>query len=110
MSLNLSHIKSSEALRQEQFRVRERLKLQEKDFKKRFQQLPAEIAAASANNLIPRFLRGKVTDTALNGGKFLINKFFVADDDHNKSLITQTRETGVIPFVKTVFRMFKGKK
>ena len=109
MSSHLSHIKSAETLRQEQYRVRERLKLQEKEFKKRFQQLPAELAAASANNLIPRFLRGKVTDTALNGGKFLINKFFVADDD-NKSLVSQTRKTGVVPFVKTVFRMFKGKK
>ena len=110
MNSNLSHIKSAQAIRQEQYRVRERLKLQEKEFKKRFQQLPAELAAASANNLIPKFLRGKVTDTALNGGKFLINKFFVADDDNNRSLITQTRKTGVIPFVKTVFRMFKGKK
>ena len=109
MTSDLSHIKSIETLKAEQYRVRERLKDHEKDFKKKFQQLPGELAVASANNFIPRFLRGKVTNTALRGGKFLIDKFFVDEDPNKPRLIGKAKKTGVIPFVKTVFRMFKGK-
>ena len=110
MTSDLSHIKSIEALKAEQYRVKERLKVHEKDFRKKFQQLPGELAVASANNFIPRFLRGKVTNTVLGGGKFLIDKFFVEDDPNKPNLIDKAKKTGVIPFVKTVFRMFKGRK
>lgn len=109
MSLPLSHIKNVETLQQERFRVQQRLQLHEKEFKKKIQQLPGELAAAGANNFIPPFLRGKVTDTALNGGKFLINKLFVTGDSNEKGLIKTTAKSGIIPFVKTVFKMFKGK-
>jgi hypothetical protein len=39
----------------------------------------------------------------------LIDKFFVDEDPNKPTLIGKARKTGVIPFVKTVFRMFKGK-
>jgi hypothetical protein len=108
---NTEAIKSLADLRQQQQRAKERLHYYEADFKKKFQQLPGELAVASANNFIPRFLRGKVTDTALSGGKFLIDTFFVAPDQTTAN--TQglpIRKSGVIPFVKTVFRMFKNRK
>jgi hypothetical protein len=111
MNSNTSHLNSIEALKLEQLKVRQRLTQHEKEFKKKFQQLPGELAVASANNFIPRFLRGKVTNTALNGGKFLIDKFFVSEDDTNKTnIITKANKSGIIPFVKTVFRMFKARR
>lgn len=111
MTSDLSNIKSIETLRAEQHRVRERLKNHEQDFRKKFQQLPGELAVASANNFIPKFLRGKVTNTALRGGKFLIDKFFVDEPANTgQGLIGKAKKTGVVPFVKTVFRMFKGRK
>ena len=111
MSSGLSHIKSIENLQEEKFRVRERIREHESQFKRKFEQLPGELAVAGANNLIPRFLRGKVTNTALQGGKFLIDKFFVSDANSGKpTLLGKAKKTGVIPFVKKVFKMFKGRK
>jgi hypothetical protein len=109
MPAPLSHIKSVEALRQERFRVQQRIIEHEKEFKKKLQQLPAELAAAGANSLIPPFLRGKITNSALNGGKFLINKFFVTPEANQRSLLPASSKNGILPFVKTVFKMFKGK-
>jgi hypothetical protein len=104
-------IKSIADLKMEQHKTRERLKGHTLEFKKKIQQLPGELAVASANNFIPRFLRGKVTNTALSGGKFLIDKFFVDPEENSVIAKGQSiRKSGVIPFVKTVFRMFKGRK
>jgi hypothetical protein len=102
-------IKSVADLRREQQLARQRITTYEEEFKKKIQQLPGELAVASANNFIPRFLRGKITNTALSGGKFLIDKFFV-EPDQTPRAIQATRKSGIVPFVKTVFRMFKGRK
>lgn len=110
MSNDLTHIKSVATLKQEQEIIRSRLKMYEKEFKKKFQQLPGEMAAAGANNLIPRFLRGKVTDTALNGGKFLINKLFVSEDEEKKTLVPAVKKPGLFSIAKNVFKMLKKKK
>jgi hypothetical protein len=108
---NIQSIKSIADLKVQQQKTRERLQHYELDFKKKIQQLPGELAVASANNFIPRFLRGKVTDTALSGGKFLIDKFFVEPGQTNATPTRlPLRKSGVIPFVQTVFRMFKNRK
>jgi hypothetical protein len=105
-----SHIKSLTDIATERQRLKTRLTFYEKEFKRKFQELPAELAAAGANNLIPKFLRGKVTDTALSGGKFLINKLFVSDDDTKPSIIGRAKSGGLFSVAKTVFKMFKGGK
>ncbi len=105
MSANLSHINSIEALQKEQERVRNRLRQQEVELKRKMQELPAELAAAGANTFIPKILRGKVTNTALKGGKFLINKFFV-DGDSSLKLLPGIKKQGLFSVVKNVFRMF----
>jgi hypothetical protein len=108
---NTQTIKSLADLKQQQQYTKQRLQYYEADFKKKIQQLPGELAVASANNFIPRFLRGKVTDTALSGGKFIIDKFFVEPDQSNTNTSgLPLRKSGVIPFVKTVVRMFKNRK
>ena len=104
-------IKSIADIKLEQQRTKARLQVYEADFKKKIQQLPGELAVAGANNFIPRFLRGKVTNTALSGGKFLIDKFFVESENNPQGSIgLPIRKSGVIPFVKTVFRMFRNRK
>lgn len=109
MPILLTHIKDAQTLRQERFRVQERIKGHEREFKKKLQQLPGELAVAGASSVIPGFLKGKVTNTALNGGKFLIDKFFVSSEPGAKGLLNSTKKTGVIPLVKTVFKLLKGK-
>lgn len=105
-----SHIKTLADIKEERQRVEKRLNYYEKEFKRKLQELPAELAAAGVNSVIPSFLRGKVTDSALSGGKFLLNKLFVSGDEGKPTLIGQARKTtGVIGLAKTVFRMFKGR-
>ena len=108
MSNNSSRINSIEALQREQQLVRNRIKQHEVELRKKLQELPGELAVVGANTFIPKILRGKVTNTALNGGKFLINKFFVDSDD--QKFLPGIKKPGVFSVVKKVFRMFKGKK
>ena len=108
MNKGLAHINSIDALKTEQLKIKERLMLHEREFKRKFQQMPAEVAAASANNFIPKILRGKITNSALNGGKFLINKLFVTEDD-KPNFVQKASKKGIFTFAKTVFRMIKGK-
>jgi hypothetical protein len=48
-----------EALRREQMIVRARIKGREDELRLKMYEIPAELAAAGANTLIPKFLRGK---------------------------------------------------
>ncbi|TDH23012.1 hypothetical protein EXU57_18295 [Segetibacter sp. 3557_3] len=107
MTHDLSHINSLETLRTEKRVIRNSLNQQEADLKRKMQELPAELAAAGANTLIPKMLRGKVTNTALKGGKFLINKFFV--DSNGPKLLSGPGKPGVLSVVKNVFKLIRKK-
>ena len=103
MEYDFSHIKSVDDLKREQFAVRQRIKMHQDSIQRKMYEIPAEIAAAGANTLIPGFLKGKVTNAALNGGKNLINKFFVPEE-----------KGGVVPglikhsgLIKKVFSLFR---
>jgi hypothetical protein len=111
MDYNTSHIDSLEALRREQQLIRQRIKRHENEIKLKMYEIPAELAAAGANTFIPKIFRGKITDAALNGGKKLINKFFVPEDDTPQNLLTQgvKRSGGVISLIKTGIKLFKGR-
>ena len=78
---DLTHITSLEALRREQLVVQARIEDREHELRLKLYEMPAEIAAAGANSLIPKFLRGKITNAALNGGKRLINNLDLAVDN-----------------------------
>ncbi len=107
MTHDLSHINTLETLRTEKRVIRNSLKQQETDLRRKMQELPAELAAAGANTLIPKMLRGKVTETALKGGKFLINKLFV--DNNRPKLLPGSAKPGVLSVVKTVFNLIRRK-
>lgn len=103
-----STIDSLEALQREQFIVRERLKFRESVLRSKIQQIPGEMAAAGANSFIPKILRGKVSNAALNGGKSLINWYFGANTSPVSKVIGGTiKKVGLLSGVKTVLRMFK---
>lgn len=98
---DLSHITSIESLKREQLVVQSRIKEQENDLRLRMYEIPAELAAAGANSFIPRMLRGKITDAALNGGKKLINHFFVPQENQPKNLLTYTiKNPGIFSIVR----------
>ncbi len=111
MSNNFSHINSIAALQHEQQRVRSRIKQQEVELKRKMQELPGELAVVGANSFIPKILRGKVTNTALKGGKFLVNKLFVDSEPTKKGWSSSGKASGAFSIAKTLFKILKpGKK
>lgn len=105
-----STIDSLEALQREQFIVRERLKTREGVLRNKMHEIPGELAAAGANSFIPKILRGKLTDAALNGGKSLINWYFSPKDQPGRSLVKgAAKKVGLLSGVKTIFKMLKGR-
>ena len=112
MKYNLAHIKSLQSLQKEQEVVRQRLKEEENELRLKMYEIPGELAAAGANTFIPKILRGKITNAALNGGKKLINGFFAPQDQQNQNLLTYAakRPAGVLSILKKGFGLFKAIK
>src|SRR3712207_1979936 len=108
---DVSHITTVEALRREQRIVKLRIKDREEELRMRMYELPGELAAAGANTFIPKILRGKITNAALNGGKKLINRFCVPKDAQPQNLLTQAiKKPGILSIVKTGIQLLRGKK
>ncbi len=112
MKYNLSHIGSLQALQREQEIVRQRIKEEEHELRVKMYEIPGELAAAGANTFIPKILRGKITNAALNGGKKLINGFFAPHEQQNGNLLTYAakRPSGVISLLKKGFSLLKSAK
>lgn len=109
---NLSHITSAEALKREQIVVKARIKDRENELRLKMYEIPGELAAIGANSFIPKLLRGKITNAALNGGKKLINNFFVPGETKQQNLLTHTIKNpgSVFSLLKKGIGLFKGKK
>ncbi len=98
---NLSHVVSLDALLREQALVKTRIKNREEELRMKMYEIPAELAAAGVNSVIPKFLRGKITNAALNTGKKLINSFVVPNDPNNQNLLTHTvKNRGIFSLLK----------
>lgn len=111
MDYDLSHINSLETLQREQQLIKQRIKHRENELRLKMYEIPAELAAAGAKSFIPKMLRGKITDAALNGGKKLINKFFVPEDETKRIGWTKGNKTGsVISLLAKGIKLFKGRK
>lgn len=112
MKYNLSHVNSLQALKREQQIVRQRIKDEEHELRMKMYEIPGELAAAGANTFIPKILRGKITNAALNGGKKLINGFFAPADEQNGNLLTYgvKKPAGVLSILKKGFSLFKALK
>ena len=107
---DLSHITSLEALRREQLVVQARIEDREHELRLKLYEIPGELAAAGANSFIPKILRGKITNAALNGGKKLINNFFVPKETQQKNLLTHTiKSRSIFSLLKKGVGLFRGK-
>ncbi|HSU51830.1 MAG TPA: hypothetical protein VLJ41_14595 [Segetibacter sp.] len=112
MKYNLAHITTLQALQREQEIVQRRIKEEEQELRLKMYEIPGELAAAGANTFIPKILRGKITDAALNGGKKLINGFFAPQSQQNNNLLTYAakRPSGVLSILKKGFGLLKSVK
>ena len=110
MPYNSPQITSLEDLQREQFIVRERLKTRQSSLQNKMYQIPGELAAAGVNSFIPKFLRGKVTNAALSGGKKLINGYFAPDDGSTANMVSgAVKKVGLLKSVTTIFKLLRGK-
>jgi hypothetical protein len=75
----LPPIHSIEDLKREQKKVKLRLQQQEVDLKQRVREIPGEFAKSAVSSLIPSFLSGRISNTALDGLRSGINWFFSKD-------------------------------
>ena len=110
MPINSYQITTLDDLQREQFIVRERLKSRQQSLQNKMHQIPGELAAAGVNSFIPKFLRGKVTNAALNGGKKLINGYFAPDDGSTGSLVSgAVKQVGLLKSITSIFKLLRGK-
>jgi len=108
---DLSHVTSLDALRREQIVVRQRIKDHEDLLRTKMYEIPAELAVAGANTLIPKMLRGKISNTVLNTGKKLINTFLVPENQQKQKLLTHTvKNKGVISLIQKGIGLFNSRK
>jgi hypothetical protein len=109
---DLRHITSVEMLQREQVAVKARIKDRESELRLKMYEIPAELAAAGANSFIPKILRGKITNAALNGGKKIINSFLVPGETKQQNLLTHTikNPSGVFSLLKKGIGLLRSKK
>lgn len=106
----MSHITSVAALQKEQAMVRQRITRREDELKMKMYEIPAELAAASVNSMIPDILRGKITNAALNGGKRILNSLLVPDTKQKSDLLTTTvKHRGIFAAIKRGIKVIRGK-
>jgi hypothetical protein len=107
-----SDIDSLEDLQREQRRLRARIRVQESELRDRVKQVPGELLAAGANAIVPRFLAGKITGTAIHFGKNLVNKLFAKKEDGQEGspLLGAAAKMGLFALLKVGFNAFMKKK
>lgn len=106
---NMNHINSLEALNREKILVRKRLERHKDALSLKLYEIPAELAAAGANTLIPGFLKGRVTNAALSGGKKLINRFIVPEEKSNSALPSVMKGISLVRGIKKAISLWRGK-
>lgn len=110
VTYNTGHIQSMEALVREQRVVQERIREKEEALRNKLYEIPAELAAAGANAVIPKILRGKITEAAINGGKKLINNFLAPQNRlPDGTLATAVKSKGVLSLLKKGIGLLKRK-
>ncbi|MBE7172059.1 MAG: hypothetical protein INR73_15840 [Williamsia sp.] len=70
-------IRSLEDLRVEQQALRQRIRAREEVLRERISHVPGELFYSGVDNVLPGFIRGKVSSLALGAGRGLINSFFL---------------------------------
>lgn len=101
---NIIRITTVDELRHEKMRVQHRIERRRHELSLKLYEIPAELAAAGANSLIPSFLRGKVTNAALSGGKMLINKLLVPNEHGQNALPAVSKG---VTLTRKIFSLFR---
>ena len=86
--------------------VKKRVKAEEQVLKDRLQELPGQLLYTGVKYVIPPILSGKITNTALEAGKSLVDMFFVKKDDQpNTGLSKSLKKAGLLTALKWGVRL-----
>ena len=89
--------------------VKLRVKAEEKVLKDRLQELPGQLLYTGFKYVVPPILSGRITNTALDAGKSLVDLFFVKKDPVEgsaKSIISHSvKKAGLMTALKFGFRL-----
>ncbi len=70
-------IRSIADLRREERALRQRIRVKEEELLGRINKIPGELFYSSVDNILPNFIKGRVSSVALNAGRGVINTFFL---------------------------------
>ena len=102
---------TKETLQQEQRRLKQVIKQQEDDLRKRVQQVPGELLYAGVDFILPDALSGRISDKILSAGRNFINKSIVKKTSGNTSkLVTAAKQAGVFTILKIAYNAFIRKR
>jgi len=109
-----SDIDTMEDLQREQRRLKAIIRGQEKELRGRVKQLPGELVYTGINAVVPGFLSGKITTSALDFIKNLVNKIFAkkeaGEESHGSPLLGAAGKMGLFALLKVAFNAFMRKK
>jgi len=107
-----SNIDSLADLQREQRRLRACIQVQEKDLRQRVKQVPGELFQAGANAIVPGFLAGKITSSAIGLGKNLVMKLFSKKEEgeNGSPLLGAAGKMGLFTLLKVGFNAFMHRK
>lgn len=94
-----------EELREGRKSVKQRVVLQEKMLKDRLQELPGQLIYTGVKSVLPPLISGKITNSVLNGGKALVDHFFVKGGDKDKPLLKVVKNVGFLTAVRWGVRL-----
>jgi hypothetical protein len=103
------HIRNLAELHAARKIVRVRVRREEQVLKDRMQELPGQLLYTGFKYVIPPLLSGRITNTALEAGKSLVDLFFVKSDHSepgSKNGISQSlKKAGLLTALKWGFRL-----
>ena len=105
-------IDSVETLQLAQQRLKMRIKEQERELRKRVQQVPGELFYSGVNSVVPTIISGKITSSIIKAGKSLVDKAFVKKgaEGNNSKLITAAKQAGIFTLLKIAYKAFVRNK
>jgi hypothetical protein len=89
--------------------VKRKVKAEEQVLKDRLQELPGQLLYTGFKYVIPPLLSGRITNTALEAGKSLVDLFFIKKDDPETAsgsvLSKSLKKAGMLTALKWGFRL-----
>ena len=107
-------IRSMKDLKKEEHAVRLRIRAREEELQARINHIPGELFYSGVDNILPNFIKGKVSSFALGAGKGIINSFFISGSPVTSGglkILQAVKPSGLVKKAQTaITAVFRKKK